>query len=60
MASVSFVHVEPDGRFIFHDAEGKEHVVSADKPYRTDDASLQRFLDETPFVKRGKPEKAAD
>ena len=60
MASVSFVHVEPDGRFVFHDAEGREHVVAGDKPYVARDEGLQKLLDETPFVKRSKPDKAAD
>ncbi len=51
MESASFTHVEPDGRFQFHKADGSLVVVHGDKPYRTSDAHQIAFLNESPFVK---------
>lgn len=59
---VSYQHVEPDGTFVFHAADGSEIVVAADKPYVTDDAGVVAYLDQTPFVQRvaSKQTKGAD
>lgn len=51
---VAFQHVDPDGRFTFHRADGSQVDVDA-KGYSTDDPGDIAYLDSVSFVKRAKP-----
>lgn len=54
MAKVAYVHVEPDGFFVFHRPDGTAVRVEGDKTYSTDRADEIAYLDAVPFVKRTK------
>lgn len=55
MAKVAYTHVDPDGHFTFHRADGSA-VTVGHKPYETDDPYERSVLEECRFVKRaGKP-----
>lgn len=53
MGKVSYRHVDDDGYFTFHVADGSAVTVSA-KGYSTADPSQIAVLDACPFVKRTK------
>lgn len=51
--SVTFITVDPDSRFQFHNADGTEVVVDA-SGLTTDDPNQISYLDGCPFVQRTK------
>jgi hypothetical protein len=56
MRKVRYQHVDDDGYFTFHLADGSAVTVSS-KGYATDDPGQIAVLDACPFVKRAKPSK---
>ena len=52
VTKVTFKHVDPEGAFSFHKADGSLVEITADKPYATGDPSEVAYLDTVRFVKR--------